>query len=285
MIFLELLSRLPLRVLYLFADFLFFLSFYVIRYRRKLVRKNLANSFPEYGPERLALIEKGFYKNLCDYAVETLKGLTISKEELQKRLTFSQTAVLQEYKETNQSAIVLTSHQFNWEWLIAAANFSLPLPFDFVYQPVSNPTFNVFSYRCRTRFGAYAIKRDEVARETIKRKNVHRCIAILADQYPGHKSDKRHLTTFMNQETVFFKGACQLAIMTQYPVVYGAIRKIRRGYYEASFYKIAEPPYGKEDFSMIDQYVKAVEETIRQHPDGWLWSHNRWKKRHLQNPQ
>lgn len=286
MILLRLLSRLPLRVLYVLADLLFVISYYVVRYRRKLVRKNLVNSFPGKSGKELRHIEKQFYVNLCDYAVETLKLFTIRKESLAKRMVFKDVSLIEHYKQQHQPVIILAAHQFNWEWLLTAGNFSLPVPVDFVYQPVHISFFNDFSLQCRTRFGAYPIKRDDVAREVVRRKHLIRGVAIIADQYPGLKHDKRFPTTFMGQDTVFFQGANQLALLTGYPVVFAAVKKVKRGFYETDFIKIGEPPYAKGDVSIIERYAQEVEVLIRENPPGWLWSHNRWKKRHLpkQNP-
>ena len=80
MLFLRLLSRLPLTILYLFSDFLFFIGFYLVRYRRPLVKRNLVHSFPDKGKKELRAIEQSFYRNLCDYAVDMLKLVTMSRE-------------------------------------------------------------------------------------------------------------------------------------------------------------------------------------------------------------
>lgn len=281
MFLIRLISKLPLSVLYGFSDLLFFVSFYVVRYRRRLVEKNLRQSFPEKTIEELNAIEKGFYKNLCDYAVEMLKLLTISKEELSRRMIFKDSAVTETFKQQGQSILFLASHQFNWEWLLASASISFPMAIDFVYQPVNNQFFDKISMLSRTRFGAYGIKRDEVAREVVRRKNILRGIATVADQYPGYGHDKKFVTTFLHQETAFFYGINQLAILTQYPAVYYKIKKIRRGYYEASPIVISRPPYDKTSDVVIENYVRIVERVVHEDAAGWLWSHNRWKKRHL----
>lgn len=274
-------SRLPFGVLYAVSDFLFFISFYVVGYRSSLVWKNLKNSFPEKSEKELRSIRKDFYRNLCDYAVETLKLLTIGRDELEKRMSFKHMEIIENHGKNNQSILFLASHQFNWEWLLATACFRFPMQIDFIYQPLNNNLFDRFSLECRTRFGGYAIKRDEVAREIIKRKGILRGIASVADQYPGLGRDKKYSARFLNQDTVFFFGTNQLGILTQYPVVFYEIRKIRRGFYEAWPVEIAVPPYGKESTDMIEKYVRAVENAVRKNPSGWLWSHNRWKKRHL----
>jgi Kdo2-lipid IVA lauroyltransferase/acyltransferase len=281
MILLKFISRLPFSFLYAFSDCLFFVTYYVVRYRRALVTRNLSKSFPRKSKQELKLIRKQFYRNLADYAVETIKLLTIAPEDLSARMRFTNVDVIDEYKEKNSSVIILSSHQFNWEWMLVSAGLSLPLPIDFVYQTVSNSFFNDFSLTCRTRFGSYPVRREDVAREVVRRKGIQRTIAILADQYPGLGKDKKYLTTFLNQPTAFFQGANQLAVLTQVPVVFAAVTNVKRGYYEVAFERIAEPPFAKDDFTMIEKYIDAVEKNISENPSGWLWSHDRWKKRHL----
>jgi KDO2-lipid IV(A) lauroyltransferase len=281
MFVIKLLSRLPFRALYVISDLLFVLSYYVVKYRRKLVFKNLKNSFPEKSHRELRQIEKRFYQNLCDYGVEMIKLLTISKEDLESRVKFVNPEVSVKHLRQGQSLLNLASHQFNWEWLLAAGSFILPGQMDFVYQPVHNKFFDQFSYACRTRFGAYGIRRDSVAREVIKRREIVRNIAIVGDQYPGWGHDKRYPATFMHQATVFFNGPNQLAQLTQYPVMYYAMRKVKRGYYEATIIEIAVPPYDKENTDVLKKYIEEIERVISNDPAGWLWSHNRWKTRHL----
>jgi len=281
MFVIRLLSKLPFWILYGIADFLFFVSYYLVRYRRKMVWNNLKNSFPEKLDEERKIIQKQYYRNLCDYAVEMIKLLTISEEELGRRIVYKDLSAAEKYKKQNQSVVVLASHQFNWEWLVASANFGFPVPVDFVYQTQNSEFANNFSLLCRSRFGSFPIKRELVARETIRRKDILRAIAIVADQYPGYKSDKKFSAKFLNQDTVFFYGVNQLALLTQYPVLFAHIRKTRRGYYEVDFPEIAAPPYSNDSNVVIEQYIHFAEKMIRENPSGWLWSHNRWKRRHL----
>jgi Kdo2-lipid IVA lauroyltransferase/acyltransferase len=282
MFFIRLLSRLPFRVLYILSDIFFVVVFYVVRYRRKLVKKNLSNSFPEKPAEELASIEKKYYKNLCDYGVEMLKLLTISREELSHRMRFENPEVLQNFADKKQSIIFMASHQFNWEWSLVSASIVFPFDIDFVYQPVKSKFFDRFSLLCRTRFGAYPIEREDVAREFVKRKNILRGVATVADQYPGYKKDKKYATTFLNQETVFFLGTNSMITLSQFPAVYYSLKKVKRGFYVGKPHVVGLPPYDKTSTQVLENYVRAVEKVIREDPSGWLWSHNRWKKRHLQ---
>jgi Kdo2-lipid IVA lauroyltransferase/acyltransferase len=279
MFFLRLLSQLPFSVLYLFSDFLFVMSYYVVGYRTKIVRKNLLNSFPQKTDKELKQIEKQFYKDLCDYGVETLKLLTISKEELMKRMVYKNPEIIQPFADRCESIILLTSHQFNWEWLLVSGCVYLPFHVDFIYQKQRSELFDSFSLMGRTRFGAHPVERNQVAREAIKRKNILRGVAIMADQFPGHENDKKYWTTFLHQETAFFLGLSQLAHITQYPAVFFGVKKIKRGHYEAEGTVVSFPPYEKDSQQIVEDYVKATEKIIHQYPSGWLWSHNRWKRK------
>jgi Kdo2-lipid IVA lauroyltransferase/acyltransferase len=274
---LKLFSRLPLSGLYVFSDFLFVVVYHVIGYRKKLVWKNLKNSFPDKSDKELKSINKQFYKNLCDYAVETIKLVTISQEELSKRMIFKNPEILQPFANQKQSVIILASHLFNWEWLLTVGSFKLPMKVDFVYQEQRSKYFNDFSLKTRTRFGAYPIKREAVGRESLRRKDELRAIAIVTDQFPGQGQNKRYWTNFLHQNTAFFLGIGQLAVLLQYPVFFFKVKKIKRGYYEAEGIWISNPPYAKESNSMVDTYAQVLEKSIHEYPDGWLWSHNRWK--------
>jgi KDO2-lipid IV(A) lauroyltransferase len=281
MMLLRLLSRFPLRVLYRFSDLLFFLAFYLVRYRKTLVLRNLQRAFPDKTKKEIKAICKEFYRNLCDYAVETLRLLSISREELMQRVTFTNPGVLIDHLQKNQSVLVLASHTFNWEWLLVASSAVLPAQLDFVYQAQRSRLANRFSLQGRCRFGAYAIERFQVGRENLQRRNMTRILAIVADQYPGLDRDKKTVVPFLHQETAFFKAPEILANATLFPVYYAGIRKLKRGHYQVHFEFLGNPPFEEKDNVLIARYAASIERLIRERPAEWLWSHNRWKKRHL----
>src|SRR5690554_4776174 len=78
-------SHLPFGVLYFISDIVYFLLYYIVGYRKKVVRENLQNSFPELTREEQAAIEKKFYKHFADFLVESTKSLSISNKAIQER--------------------------------------------------------------------------------------------------------------------------------------------------------------------------------------------------------
>ncbi len=281
MFLLRLLSYLPLRLLYGFADVLYGVTYYLVGYRKRLVMQNLRQSFTEKSEEEIRTIARQFYRHLCDFAVETLKLLSMPEAELSRRITFTNPEMLSQHIRARQSVLVLASHTFNWEWLLTAASVQLPAQLDFVYQAQRNNLANRYSLAGRCRFGAYPIERFRVGRENLARKNLTRILAVVADQYPGLGQDKKILVNFLGRETAFFMAPQTLANGTGYPVYYACMRKKARGYYTVHFEYLGQPPFTGDDSGLIHRYAAAVERLIRERPAEWLWSHNRWKTRHL----
>lgn len=267
---LKVISRLPLGVLYILSDLIFFVTFYILRYRRSVVMTNLENSFPQKSKNELRSISRLFYRNLCDYAAETLRLLSIDSKELRERVVFTNADVIKEFTGKNQSVLMLASHQFNWEWLLAAGCLYLPVPVDFVYLPQSSKLANAFALAIRTRFGAFAIPRETVGREGQRRKHITRATAIVADQFPGHFNHRRYFATFLGQRTAFFYGITQLAALQNAVSYFASIKKTTRGHYEVTLIKL-------DDSRIIDDYIIESEKIIHEQPEGWLWSHRRWK--------
>ncbi|NJN41477.1 MAG: lauroyl acyltransferase [Flammeovirgaceae bacterium] len=274
---LRILSFLPLRILYVFSDFFFFIGYYLIRYRHQVIRNNLVQSFPGKSNAEIKKISKDFYAHLCDYVFETIKLITISGEELNQRMKFRNTEQLDRFVEKKIPIIGLSSHNFNWEWVLVSANANMAIKWDFVYMPITSNSLDQFLLNVRSRFGGYPIKRMDLGRELIRRKGVFRGIAILGDQFPGHQNDKYFWKTFLHQSTVFNGAVNQLPFTTQYPVIMFNCHRKKRGYYEVTFDIIGEPPHDK-NFSALDIYAEKLEGLIQSNPSNWLWSHKRWKE-------
>lgn len=278
MIFLKLLSFLPLTLLYGLADTLYFVLAKVMRYRKKVIISNLKHSFPEKSAKEINTIANDYYHNLADIIVETIKIRTLSLGSLHKRVKLNAT-LPNKYFSEKKSIIVLTGHLANWEWLLLSCcsvtkNYNSALLA--VYRPLHNKAFDKLMLELRTKFGAIAVPERQVLRELTTRKNETKGLAMVADQTPG--GDIRYWTTFLHQETGFFTGAEKLARLTEMTVLFAKMKRIKRGYYEIDFELIDEPPYADEtENAIIEKFSKKLEAAIVQNPSQWLWSHRRWK--------
>jgi KDO2-lipid IV(A) lauroyltransferase len=275
--FLYLISILPFPLFYLVSDGIYLLLYRVIGYRKKVVYENLKNSFPEKTHEELKKIEKQFYHYLVDLFLETLKTLTISKEEAIKRCKLNPKAValFNELYTQKQSCILVMGHFGNWEW--AGNTFSLinKQQLYVIYHPLTNKHFDKLMYDMRTRFGSKLYAMKDTMRGMISNRNEINATAFIADQTPA--PENAYWTTFLNQDTPVFWGTEKIAQKLNYPVVYVTINRVKRGYYEVNAEILVNEPKNTKEGEISELHTRQLEKDIKAQPEIWLWSHRRWK--------
>ncbi len=275
-----LLSLLPLRVLYLLSDFIFLIVFHVIKYRRKLVFKNLSDSFPEKTPHELHVLERRFYHWFCDYLVESIKLLTISEEQLMRRMVFKGTEAVDAVVSEGQSCAVYLGHYCNWEWITSLPLWLTPkAQCGQIYHVLENSDYDRLFLKLRQRMGAVCIPMAETLRRIIKYKQEGTPVVIgyISDQVPFW-NNIHHWCQFLNHDTPVLTGTERLARQTGHAVFYLDVTRPKRGYYVCQFKLITRAPQQMHDYAITDAYFQLLEESIRRAPEFWLWTHNRWKR-------
>ncbi|HEY2648996.1 MAG TPA: lysophospholipid acyltransferase family protein [Puia sp.] len=281
--FIYLLAILPFPVLYLFSYGIYILLYRLLGYRRKVVRQNLLNSFPEKQEKEIREIERRFYRYFCDLFLETFKTLTISRENMVRHCEFvpETLAIFNQLASENQSFMVVMGHFGNWEW--GGNTFSICCKHHLyvIYHPLSNKYFNGLVYRMRTRFGTGLIPMKDTLREMLKNRNELTATAFIADQSP--LPDRAYWMSFMNQDTPVFLGIEKIALKIRYPIVYITIRRVKRGYYKVFAERIELSSEHQKTGMITEIHTRKLEADIRSQPDNWLWTHRRWKHVRGQN--
>ena len=275
-----LLSLLPLWVHYLLSDLIYLILYRLIGYRVRVVRANLESAFPEKDREELRAIERRFYRRLCDYFVETVKAMTMSRRQMKRRMVFRGTDRVNECIADGQSCAVYLGHTFNWEWIT-----SLPLwvsekaQCGQLYHALENEAFDRLFLSIRQRWGAECIPLVDILRKTIdyKRKQQPTVFGYLGDQVP-HWNNIHHWCQFLNHDTPVMTGTERIAVKNRQAIFFLEVTHQRRGYYEAEFRLITRTPEQLAEFEATDIYHQMLEASIRRQPELWLWSHNRWKR-------
>ena len=277
MLFFQLISRLPLRILYIFSDFLYLMARYVVRYRKNVIDENLLHAFPEKTDRERKAICNRFYRNFTDSIAEIIKSLTISEKELSKRFVITNQELLDQEVQKGTSVLLLAGHFFNWELGLQRAALLSKVPSEGIYLKINNPFFNKLMYQIRTRFGNTITEKQEF-RTTFKTLgHRYRVVQLAADQRPTNRSI-RYQRLFLNRPAYFFEGAESIAKSMDLPVFFGEITKRSRGHYQATYALITKGPYDTHQaHSITDAFCERLEENIRLQPDLYLWSHKRWK--------
>ncbi len=281
-LFQRLISLLPFRLIYVFSDFLYFILYYIIGYRKEVVFTNLRNSFPNKSEIELKKIRRKYFRSLTDLILETIKCSHASSEQLSKRLKFKNGEVITDLVKANKSAFIMLGHTGNWE----LSGIVFPLIFNIkvfsIYQQQSNPYFDAYIKKLRGRFGAVPVVAQQSFRKFVEHKNEVTFNMVVGDQAPPESGD-HYWCNFLNQETAFFTGTEKMAKTLNFAVVFASISRTKRGYYEIEFKLITDNPKETKENEITDKYVRNLEQFIIKNPDNWLWSHRRWKRKRINN--
>ena len=274
-----LISILPFRLFYLFSDFVYFLVYRVIGYRKKVVRENLALTLPHLSDAERKDIEKKFYKHMCDMFLEMIKTMSISPEEMEKRFHVTNIDLVLGYAKKGKSVILVASHYASYEWLLTI-NPKIGFQGIAVYKKLANPYFDRLVRKIRSKFKTEMIETRKAIPTMAQnqRDGILSMYGLASDQSP--KLDRIfHSMKFLGIEVPVHTGAEMLAKKYDLSVIMVKVKKVRRGYYEATFLPIADNPKEFEDFKITEMYLQEVEKQILETPEFYLWTHKRWKHR------
>jgi KDO2-lipid IV(A) lauroyltransferase len=274
--FLYLVSLLPFWVLFLIADGIYIILYYITGYRRKVVYDNLRKSFPNKTVSEIKAIEKKYYKYLGDLIVETIKMITISKKQVLRRIHLTNPELITQYHNNGRSLIAAVGHYCNWE--LCVLRFSLIPEYQkiMVYKPLQDAESDKYYLNVRSRFGVTLVPMRSTLRKLTELRRSLTFTVLAADQTPV-RHETQYYTQFLNQQTAVFEGIEKMAIMFNSAIVFGKIKRLKRGFYEYKFVPMVDEPKQTKTYEITNLYLRTLEEMINDEPQYWLWSHRRWK--------
>ena len=275
--FLWLISILPFRLLYLFSDFVYLIIYRLIGYRKKTVRANLKLAFPNLSEEERLEIEKKSYKHLCDMFLEMIKTISISRKEIESRFRFTNLDVYHELEKKQKSIALMCAHYASYEWVVSMNHYVNFKGYG-IYKKIANPHFDKLVKDIRSKFEAYLIttKETKATIEENAKNNVLGIYGFASDQTPRW-SNKLYWHHFMGIETPIHIGAESLAKQYDMNVIYLRVKKISRGYYEATFDILTDDVQSIPNYKLSEDFMARVEQQIYEQPEYYLWTHKRWK--------
>lgn len=274
----------PLSFLYLIADFFYLLVYHVFGYRKKVVRENLTNSFPEKSLAEIIKIEKTFFRYLTCLIVEVVKMNSISAKELQKRVKFKNTDLVEAYLKNNESVLFCSSHYGNYEWVCMGIGMAFSGEHYPIYKPLSNEFFDNWFLKMRSRFGNHMVAMRQTIRTIQSTKDRPTMFTFGSDQSPS-KDDMKYWTLLLNQPAAIQMGVEKIAMKTNRPVFYLKTSYVKRGYYEVDCVPICLNPKETAAFEITETHTRFLEDFIKEEPAYWLWSHRRWKHKPSEKTQ
>ena len=265
---------------YVVENLIFVLLRYCLRYRMKVVKTNLRNSFPEKDERELAVIRRRFYRTLAEIFVDTINLAGLTPEKGRSLLTVKG---LKEQKERvgGRDWIAMTAHFGCWEYCSFWGLYDPTQIVVAVYHPLRSRIVEAFYQRLRNGDYATTVAMKESLRFYLRNRaggigGRNLVMGLIADQNPPRRPDSRWFR-FLNQDTIFFDGGEKLALRCQLPVYFVKMERLRRGRYEMSFELIYDGKEEVAEYEITQRYVRMLEAEIRRRPELWMWSHRRWK--------
>lgn len=277
-----LVSKLPYRALYVISDIANLVLYHIVRYRRDIVRRNITSAFPEKSLEECISIERGFYKWFCDYFVETVKLMSVSRQELLSRIEFRGIDKIEECFDRGQTCAGILGHYGNWELLSATGLVIKKHPeavIGLIYHPLRSQLFDRLFINMRQSMGGVCVPKKDILRYLVsfRSQNLMNLFGYIADQAPRYRNIHLWLP-FLNHDTPVFTGAERIMRKMNNAVFYIDVERPERGKYIYTFKLMTDKPGEMPEFEITKKFFVILEQTIRREPRFYLWSHNRWKR-------
>jgi KDO2-lipid IV(A) lauroyltransferase len=272
------LSRLPYGLLYMISNLLAFLARRVLGYRKKVIRGNLLNSFPNQDQSWISQVEKGYYRHFADITVESIKHFSIAESEAMRRMRHEKTELFQTYYKAGKSVLIAGGHFNNWELYALTAHQNIPHDVMGIYKKLSDPVMDDAMRNSRQRFGLEMVRTVDSQQwmEEHMAGQSPKAIVMGFDQSPSNPA-KAWWNTFLSQETAWYYGLEKWAREFNLPVLYGHIKKEKRGFYWTEYELITDDPRSMPEGAILERSLRLLEKDIYDQPEQWLWSHKRWK--------
>lgn len=271
-----LIAYLPFPIIYFISDFLYVFIYYIAGYRKKVVRTNLLNSFPELSSIERLKIEKDFYHHLCDTIIETPKMISFTGAQIRNRIKMKNSERYFELINEGKSFCLLFGHYHNWEWISAAIATYSPINIFAIYKPLTSKPFDKMFYDMRAKQGITPLPMQTSMRSLMKQSKDQFGVIIVTDQTPSN-IESSYWAKFLNQNTPIFLGSEKIAEHFDTAVIFVDINRVKRGYLEFEFVVLVESTKGLSEFEITELHTRYLEKRIIEKPAYWLWSHRRWK--------
>ena len=262
------------------------MMYHVVRYRRKIVAKNIALSFPDKTEKERRRIAKAFYRQFCYTIVESIYGFGMPEDEMRQRVVFENMDEVNRLVKEAGGAIFMLAHMGNWEWLASVQGWLQEGVTEMnVYRPLKNKSMDKLMLAVRSKRGGVCVAKQRILREMVQYRAEKKpvTVGLISDQKPRPEVT-RTWTTFLNQETGFLDGAEVLGKKFGYPVFYLYITREERGHYRVQMKTIAADPKNTAEGEITEKYARILEQNIQEQPHLWLWTHNRFKWKRMSAP-
>lgn len=248
------------------------------RYRHKVIAGNLEKSFPEKGPKERRRIARRYYMFLAEVIVDTINLVGASEKRKDKAVNWTNSKEMNE-KLGGKDWIAVGAHYGCWEYMLLWSRELKDSRLMGVYHPMKSIIFEHFYRRLRNvsdKLLQVPMKHTILYFLRNRKSGQGTVMGLVADQSPNLRPDS-HWLRFLNQDTVFHDGAEAMALKFGLPIYFAYTRRTAPGRYDIRFDEIYDGKEQVAQHEITERYKNRLEQMIKECPELWMWSHNRWR--------
>lgn len=261
-----------------FANVLAFTFFHFIPIRKEIVLKNLHIAFPVNDSATNHKLAYKIYLSFAITLVEILYLPYLKKDDLRDAVECSNPELIINKFNEGKGVILLSSHFGNWEFIAISVAIQIQLPFSVIVKPLRNPLVFEWMNKARTKFSNEIVPLGISIRKTYQTLKEKKIVAMVADQRGPAEGVK---VDFFGKKVSIYTGPAVLALKTGAPLICGIPIRGKDYKYKTTLVEISldNLPEGEDEkvLEISQRYTSFLEAVIRDHPEQWLWMHNRWK--------
>ena len=245
---------------------------------KTIIRKNINFAFPNINSSDEKKIIKGMWSNYGRTFAEYVFLNKFSKNSPEQLISIQGKDILDKIKEKNESVVFVSGHFANFE-LMAMQLSNHGINLSAIYRPLNNIFLNPLMEYLRIKYICPSqIKKGRAGmREILKKIQEKHSIALMIDQ----RVTEGEKVLFFNQPAYTTTIPAQIALKFSSKIVPISLKRIS----DVKFNMVVEKPIDvqrseNQNKDILDISIKlnsVIENMIKNNPDQWIWSHNRWK--------
>ena len=245
---------------------------------KTIISKNINFAFPNINSSDEKKIIKGMWSNYGRTFAEYVFLNKFSKNSPEQLISIQGKDILDKIKEKNESVVFVSGHFANFE-LMAMQLSNHGINLSAIYRPLNNIFLNPLMEYLRIKYICPGqIKKGRAGmREILKKIQEKHSIALMIDQ----RVTEGEKVLFFNQPAYTTTIPAQIALKFRSKIVPISLKRIS----DVKFNMVVEKPIDVErsenqNKDILDISIKlnsVMENMIKNNPDQWIWSHNRWK--------
>lgn len=249
--------------------------------RRTQVLRNMEIAFrnEKTTAEKEALCKK-YFEHVGLTVIETARMAELTPKNVTELCDLTELRQFDAILAKKKSLLIVPAHHGNWE-LCGYAVGLLGYPLKSVARPLDNPLLNEFLMDHRQRSGHVIIEKWRVLWKLKKMLDKGDIISMSVDQNGGVAGV---FVPFFGSLASTVASPADLHVITGVPIIVATMNRKADGIHHVLrvWDTIEHEPYKDQKEAskrLLTRINAAVERSIREYPEQWLWNHRRWKTR------